>query len=44
MMLSASDKDISDGSETNPLTLVVVFIKLQFYKDKTVLISKTDVS
>ena len=44
MMLSAFDKGMSDGLETSPLTRVVVFIELWFYKDKIVLSSKTNVS
>ena len=44
MMLSAFDKGMLDGSEISPLTRVVVFIKLRFYKGKTVLSLKTDVS
>ena len=44
MKLSAFDKGMLDGSETSPLTRVVVFIKLWFYKGKTILSSKTDVS
>ena len=44
MILSVFDKGMSDGSETSPLIQVVVFIELWFYKDKTVLSSKTNVS
>ena len=44
MMLSAFDKGMSDGSEIDLLTRVVIFIELWFYKDKTVLSSKTNVS
>ena len=44
MMLSAFDKGMSDGFETSPLAWMVVFIELWFYKDKTILSLKTDVS
>ena len=44
MMLSAFDKGMSDEKETNPFTRVVIFIELWFYKDKTILSSKTYVS
>ena len=44
MMLSAFDKGMSEGSETSPFTWAVVFIELLFYKDKTILSSKTNVS
>ena len=44
MILSAFNKGMSDEFETNPLTRGGFFIELWFYKDKTVLSLKKDVS